>query len=276
MLEVAVAARLGAFRLDAAFTGPSDGVSVLFGPSGAGKSAILASIAGALRPDAGRVALDGEVWSDAGQWTPPEQRGVGWLAQDARLFPHLPVRANLLYGAQRAGSRPELVMLDETVAALGIGDLLHRRTRDLSGGERQRVALGRALLSRPRLLLLDEPLSALDGPRKAAILAFIERLRRRRAVPIVYVTHSLDEALRLADRLVVVEGGRVIAQGPPDAVLTDPAVRRLTGVYASAAASVEAHEPGATRLTGPQGQSWTVPPIDAPPGAAVRVTVAPG
>ncbi|RDE07202.1 ATP-binding cassette domain-containing protein [Sphingomonas aracearum] len=218
-LAVAVRRRLGALDLDVAFEGPEQGVTALFGPSGAGKSATLAAIGGVARDGSVRVALGGEVLTDTAvrAFVPPERRGIGWVYQDARLFPHLPVRANLLYGKRRAGIDRGIGEA-EVVQVLGIEALLPRRVAELSGGERQRVALGRALLSQPRLLLLDEPLAALDGARRAEILDFIVALKARFALPMVYVTHSPAEVAALADHVVRIEGGRVVAQGAPAAL----------------------------------------------------------
>ena len=219
MLEVAARHRFAGFALDIAFTAPP-GVTALFGPSGSGKSTILSIVAGLLRPQAGRVALDGAVLLDTANRVemPAERRRCGVVFQDARLLPHLSVETNLRYGARRAlrrgaGGEATGPGFDEVVALLGIEGLLSRRPRGLSGGGRQRVALGRALLSRPRLLLMDEPLAALDAPRRAEILPFLERLRDVSGLPILYVTHALDEVDRLADTLVLIEAGRVQALG---------------------------------------------------------------
>ncbi|MFC7051909.1 molybdenum ABC transporter ATP-binding protein [Hansschlegelia quercus] len=214
MLDVAITRRFGDFQLDAAFEVPV-GVTAVLGRSGAGKSTLVASVAGLTRPDQGRVALGGETLFDAARRIdlPPRKRRIGVVFQDSRLFPHFSVRTNLLFGRRR---RKEAVApaFEEVVDTLGIGALLDRRPRSLSGGERQRVAIGRALLSGPRALLFDEPLAALDAERKAEILPFLETLVREIALPVLYVTHALEEARRLAERLVVLDGGRVIAAGP--------------------------------------------------------------
>jgi molybdate transport system ATP-binding protein len=201
-------------RMDMAFDVPSPGVTVLFGPSGAGKSTIILAAAGLLRPDDCRIEVDGEVMADTtiGLWLPPERRGAGLVFQDARLFPHMSVATNLRFGMRRA--RPGTVTFDDVVSLLGIGDLLDRRPRTLSGGERQRVAIGRALLAQPRLLLMDEPLASLDSPRKAEILPYLTRLKTALRLPVLYVTHDLDEVTRLADSLVLIEAGRVVGFGP--------------------------------------------------------------
>ena len=279
-LTVDIAQTLGAFRLQAAFEAQARGLTALFGPSGAGKSAILAAIAGATRPDRGRIALGSLTLFDhaAGVDLAPEQRGIGWVFQDARLFPHLSVDANLRYGLRRAKGRPTTVAFDEVIEVLGIGHLLQRRPRRLSGGERQRVAMGRALLSQPRLLLMDEPLSALDSARKAEILPFLERLKTAFDLPILYVSHSLTEVTRLADRMVVIEDGRILAQG----ILADVLVRDdLPGLAwrPDAAAALDTHviahdtERGLTRLSADDDVEMLVPLLDRPTGAPARLLV---
>src|SRR5258706_16354075 len=208
--------RLGDFTLDAAFEfGESPCVTALFGPSGAGKSTVLAAIAGLFRPQSGRIALGGEVLFDSERriFVPARDRRVGIVFQDARLFPHMNVHANLLYGWRRAAARAQDQTIDAVIALLRLEPLLARRPRTLSGGERARVALGRALLMSPRALLLDEPLTALDAPRKAEILPYLERLVEETKIPMLYVSHALDEVTRLADRMVVLSEGRVVAEG---------------------------------------------------------------
>lgn len=262
MLRVDVAQRLGDFTLDVAFFGPADGVTVLFGPSGAGKSATLAIIAGLARPQRGVVALGDIVLTDvaAGLVIRPERRRVAIVHQDSRLFPHMPVKANLRYGLARA-SGERRIALDRVLSVLAIGHLLDRRVHDLSGGERQRVALGRALLSQPRLLLLDEPVSALDAARKEEVLAFIRELKQAFALPMVYVTHSEEEARLLADHVVHIEAGRVAAQGSAQSL---PAADGLTG-------EVVGHiGDGAQIRIGTD--VVVIPSIDAPVGTVVRIS----
>ena len=198
--------------LDIAFLAQA-GATALFGPSGSGKSSVVATMAGLLRADAAYVAVDGEVLTDtdAGIHVPPERRRLGLVFQDARLFPHMRVRANLEYGMKRAPAGG--IRFDDVVELLGIAALLERRPHTLSGGERQRVAIGRALLAQPRLLLMDEPLASLDAARKAEILPYLARLKQALSLPIVYVTHALDEVLHLADSLVLLERGHVVASG---------------------------------------------------------------
>lgn len=216
MLEFDCAVRRGAFLLTAQLALPTPGLSVLFGRSGAGKSTLVATLAGLLRPLNGRIALDGEVLFDSatGIDLPPERRAIGYLFQDGRLFPHYDVRGNLRYGLRRVRDRALRVPLDGVISLLGLESLLGRRIFELSGGERQRVALGRALLAQPRLLLLDEPLASVDRARKEEVLPYVERLRDELGLPIVYVSHDFEELLRLAQHVVVLEGGGVVAQAP--------------------------------------------------------------
>ena len=219
MLSVAVHHRLGNFVLDAAFDS-AGGLTALFGPSGAGKTSLINAIAGLLRPDHGKIVVDGAVLTDTerGVFLPARKRRIGYVFQEGRLFPHLTVRQNLLYGRwfappmERKGGAPGEV--DHVIELLGIGALLQRRPAHLSGGEKQRVAIGRALLARPRLLVMDEPLASLDEARKTEILPYIERLRDEARVPIIYVSHQIAEVTRLATTLVVLSEGRVAAVGP--------------------------------------------------------------
>ncbi len=219
MLSVALTHTFPGFSLDVAFEAPS-GITALVGPSGAGKTSVINAVAGLLRPATGRIILDGVVLLDTAAkiMVPPHRRRVGYVFQEGRLFPHLTVRQNLLFGRWFAPSPggqveagPDLAQVTDL---LGIGPLLARRPAALSGGEKQRVALGRALLARPRLLLLDEPLAALDEARKAELLPYIERLRDEARVPILYVSHAPAEVERLATTVVRMEGGRVVDQGP--------------------------------------------------------------
>jgi molybdate transport system ATP-binding protein len=233
MLSVALRHRFGTagFAIDAAFAAPGDGVTALFGPSGCGKSTILAAVAGLLRPDQGRVALDGTVLLDTAQrlFLAPERRRCGLVFQDARLFPHLSVETNLRYGLRRAPRDAAGPSFEEVVDLLGIAPLLPRRPGRLSGGERQRVALGRALLARPHLLLMDEPLAALDAARRAEVLPFLARLRDAARIPILYVTHALDEVDALADRMVLLDEGRVLADGPVEELTARTDLALLAG-----------------------------------------------
>ena len=220
MIAVDVVLQLGTFSLAAAFSNDA-GITGLFGRSGSGKSTVINLIAGLARPDHGRILLDGRVLVDteAGVWIPKHRRRIGLVFQDAQLFPHLSVRQNLLFGRWFAPRGEPRIGLDAVVETLGIGHLLKRRPELLSGGEKQRVALGRGLLASPRLLLMDEPLASLDMARKAEILPLIERLRDEFGIPIVYVSHAVEEVARLASKVVVLDAGSVAAVGSPSAVL---------------------------------------------------------
>ena len=211
-LEVALHHRLGDFTIDIAFRTESV-ATALFGPSGSGKTTVLHAIAGLLRPERGRIVFDGRVMLDTaeGVFVPPYRREVGYVFQDGRLFPHLTVRQNLLFGryfARRRQHRDDGMTLDNVVGLLGIEHILSRRPANLSGGERQRVAIGRALLAEPCMLLMDEPLAALDAARKAEILPVLERLRDVSRVPILYVSHDVAEVSRIAKTVIVMENGR--------------------------------------------------------------------
>ncbi len=216
MLTVTVEKRLGDFALDAAFTSES-GVTALFGASGTGKTSLIAMIAGLMKPDRGRIALDGETLfdSDARIDVPAHKRRIGCVFQEGRLFPHLSVKHNLDYGRWMNGHAADAQAFAHVVELLDIGHLLARRPGKLSGGERQRVAVGRALLARPRLLLLDEPLASLDAARKQEILPYLERLRDDAGIPMIYVSHDAHEVRRIATRVVMLEAGKVAAVGPP-------------------------------------------------------------
>lgn len=231
MLQVVVRRRQGPFTLQVDFTAPTPGVVALFGRSGSGKTTLVNIIAGLLAPDEGLVQLDETVLTDtvSGTHVPAERRAVGYVFQDARLFPHLTVRNNLRYGLVRTRGRRSLAGFDEIVALLGLEPLLPRRPHRLSGGERQRVALGRALLSQPRLLLLDEPLASLDVARREEVLPYLQLLRDRLHIPMVYVSHQLEEVLQLATYMVLMEGGRSRAQGTPGEVSLHPRLGAAVG-----------------------------------------------
>jgi molybdate transport system ATP-binding protein len=277
-LEVTAKATLGDFVLDAAFA--SEGrTTALFGRSGSGKTTLVNIIAGLLRPERGQVVVDGTVLFDgeAGIDVPSHKRRIGYVFQEARLFPHLTVKHNLLYGRWFTPKDARHVSLDEVVDLLGLKDLLERGTAQLSGGEKQRVAIGRALLCSPRLLLMDEPLASLDDARKSELLPFIERLRDDARVPIVYVSHAVPEVVRLATTLVLLSDGRVVATGPTAEVLGRLDLFPITGPIEAGAViegAVEAHDEHA-ELTHVRSRAglFRVPRLDLAPGTRVRMRV---
>lgn len=207
MIEAVLKGRFGQFPLDAALAVPAEGITAIVGPSGSGKTTLLRCLAGLERAK-GRVSVNGEVWQDDKTFIPPHRRGVGYVFQDAGLFSHLSLRANLRYGLDRAARRPGLAF-DEVVTLLGLETLLPRSPAKLSGGERQRGAIARALLSRPRLLLMDEPTASLDAEARREFLPWLERLHRELSVPVLYVSHDRSEVERLADRVLAMKAGRV-------------------------------------------------------------------
>jgi molybdate transport system ATP-binding protein len=272
--------RFGSFRLEMDFSVSHPGVTALFGPSGSGKSTCINAISGLLKPDSGRIDIHGAPVFDSatGLNLPARRRRIGYVFQDARLFPHLTVTGNLDFGARRSPEPPTAAERSHIVEMLGIGHLLARRPATLSGGERQRVALGRALLMKPRLLLLDEPLAALDQARKAEILPHLERLRDEARIPIVLVSHSLDDVARLASEIVVVNEGRSVASGPMEDILSRLDLLPLTGQsepMSVIVADVLHHdaEGGLTELGFNGGRLW-VARVDADPGAQVRLRIA--
>ncbi len=277
-LRVAVRHRQGAFALDAAFA--SDGpLTALFGRSGAGKTTLINVVGGLIRPDWAQVAVGGEILVDTerGIATPAYRRRLGYVFQEGRLFPHLTVGQNLNYGLWFAPRAERTADFDRVVEMLGIGSLLERRPGRLSGGEKQRVAIGRALLASPRLLLMDEPLASLDEARRAEILPYIERLRDEARVPIVYVSHSVAEVARLATTVVLLSEGKVVAAGPVSDIMARVDLFPLTG-RAEAGAVLEtrvaAHDAasGLSRLQSAAGEI-RVPLIDSPVGSHVRLRV---
>jgi len=276
-LDVAVRHAFPGFTLDVAFSAPP-GVTALFGRSGSGKTTLVNAVAGLLRPDEGRIAVDGAVLVDsaAGVFRPPHRRGIGYVFQEGRLFPHLTVAQNLSYGRWFARPRVPATDVAPVVELLGIGDLLARRPGTLSGGEKQRVAIGRALLCAPRLLLMDEPLAALDAARKAEILPYLERLRDETRIPILYVSHAVDEVARLATTVVSLDAGRVTDVGAPRAVLADPQAVRRMGVRDAGAvlsAVIRRHcADGLSELDTAAGP-LVLPRVDAPEGTPVRVRI---
>jgi molybdate transport system ATP-binding protein len=266
------------FTLDVSLALPARGVTAIVGPSGCGKTTVLRALAG-LERAAGRVALGDEVWQDdaAGRFMPTHERPIGYVIQEAALFPHLDVRGNLDYGRRRSSDgQAGRGALDAVVVLLGIGHLMARRAPTLSGGERQRVAIARALATGPRLLLMDEPLAALDAARKAEILPYLERLHRELSLPVVYVTHAMDEVARLADHLVLMRQGRVEVAGPLVELMahTDLPLARQDDAGVLIDAQVVEHDVahGMTRV-GFGGSSLWVGGVDAAPGAGIRARV---
>jgi molybdate transport system ATP-binding protein len=277
-LTVAIHHRYGDFTLDLTFEARA-GITALFGRSGVGKTTAINAVAGLLRPDAGCITLNGEVLFDAesGLCVPPAKRRLGTVFQDARLFPHLPVRENLSFGARYAPKDASGPSFDDVITLLGLEVLLDRAPTTLSGGEKQRVALGRALLSHPRMLLMDEPLASLDAPRKQEILPYLERLRDGNLrLPILYVSHAVDEIARLADTLVLLQDGRVAAQGPLYDVMADPAAVPLLGVREAGAvieAQVIAHASDGLSTLKISAGRLELPGVHAPVGTNVRLRV---
>ncbi|HEX8757479.1 MAG TPA: molybdenum ABC transporter ATP-binding protein [Steroidobacteraceae bacterium] len=231
MLRLSVIKRREGFKLRAQLEAPTPGVVALFGRSGCGKTTLINIISGLLQPDEGRVELDGVILTDTCDRVrvPVERRRIGYVFQDSRLFPHLGVLSNLRYGLRRAPTDRGSIRLDEVVALLGLEPLLKRRPFQLSGGERQRVALGRALLAQPRLLLLDEPLSALDAARREEVLPYLETMRDQLSVPMVFVSHQLDEVLRLATHVALMEAGEIVASGTLSDISLRPELRAIVG-----------------------------------------------
>lgn len=278
MLEVEIRHRLGDFALDAQFaTGP--GLVALFGKSGSGKTSIVNVLAGLARPDSARVLLDGKTLVDTahGVFVPRHKRRIGYVFQDARLLPHLTVRQNLLYGRFFAPPADDGPPLEHVIDLLGIENLLARRPARLSGGEKQRVAIGRALLAKPKLLLMDEPLASLDEQRKAEILPYIERLRDESRVPIVYVSHSIAEVARLASTMVLLSDGRVAAAGATADLVQRLDLPSLGGRFKAGSlieATVDRHDEhfGLTTLRS-RGGYWRVQQVKAPLGTPVRLRV---
>jgi molybdate transport system ATP-binding protein len=278
MLSVAITQRLGDFTLDAAFDSEG-GLTALFGRSGAGKTSLVNAIAGLYRPTEGYVAVDDEVLTDTanGIFVPAHRRRVGYVFQEGRLFPHLNVRQNLLYGRWFAPKTSSGGDFDQVIELLGIGHLLARRPANLSGGEKQRVAIGRALLVRPRLLVMDEPLASLDEGRRGEIFPYIERLRDEMRVPIVYVSHSVAEVARLATTLVVLSEGQVAAIGPTAQIMSRLDLFPLTGRAEAGAiltTRVAGHDAafGLTILRATAGE-LRVPYLDLPVGTSLRVRI---
>ncbi len=278
MLELSVQRQQGSFTVELDLNA-GQGVTALFGRSGSGKTSIINMVAGLYRPDTGRISVEGKILFDSQAKIdlPPDRRRLGYVFQEGRLFPHLSVTANLCFGMNRTPANERRVAFDDVVAVLGIGHLLDRRPAKLSGGEKQRVAIGRALLASPRILLMDEPLAALDSQRKSELLPFIGKLSKVFSIPILYVSHSMDEVLKLADTLVLMDDGKAAAVGEVEDLLSRPNLQSLTGRYEAGSvirATVLGHDVahGTTRL-GFDGGSLITPKLDSNVGAQMRVRI---
>jgi molybdate transport system ATP-binding protein len=277
-LAVDVTHRFGSFLLEARFV--SEGrLTAFFGRSGSGKTTLVSMIAGIVRPDRGQIVLDETVLVDTERriFVPKYRRRVGYVFQEGRLFPHLTVRQNLLFGRWFTAKRERHIGLDQVLDLLGMAHLMDRRPGALSGGEKQRVAIGRALLTSPRVLLLDEPLASLDDSRKEEILPFIERLRDEADVPIVYVSHSISEVTRLATTVVVIQDGRIVAVGPPTDVLGREGLLNAhdageAGTLIEAVVAQHDLSFGLTTLRSPAGV-LQAPRVELPIGTPVRVRI---
>ena len=276
-LRVSVERQFGDFRLkvDQAFSG--DGITALFGASGCGKSTLLRIIGGLEKDAEGHVSFSANQWQSAGQFMPAWQRGIGFVFQEPRLFPHLSVSGNLAYAEKRSANIKSDISRAKVVAALDLAPLLQRRVTALSGGEKQRVAIGRALLTKPSLMLMDEPLSALDMKRRAAILPLIRSLPEAFGLPVIYVTHVIDEVAQIADRIALMEAGSIRAEQPLDEILQNPAFDYLTGRFEAGVvldATIQSHDSDfqLTALTY-QGHLLTMPLVPLPIGETVRLRI---
>jgi molybdate transport system ATP-binding protein len=276
-IRVRLNQRLGDFQLQVDFQAPASGVTALFGRSGSGKTSVLRSVAGLARASEGLVSINDQLWQDGPYFVPTHRRPLGYVFQDASLFPHFSVRGNLEYGWRRVPVAERQIKFDDVVELLGIAPLLQRATRALSGGERQRVAIGRALLTSPRLLLMDEPLSALDQDARQAILPYLEKLHDELAIPSLYVSHDPNEVARLADHMVLLEQGRVVAEGAAASLLTRLDLP-LAG-YDDAASLLEGrvsdhdHRYHLTWISLQQGGRIAVAREDLPVGRRARVRI---
>ncbi|MVO16309.1 molybdenum ABC transporter ATP-binding protein [Parasedimentitalea huanghaiensis] len=276
-LSVDIRHTLGDLVVEVAFEAPG-GITALFGQSGSGKTTVINAVAGLLTPQSGRIALHSSVLFDHTHRTnvAPYRRRLGYVFQDARLFPHLTVLGNLTYGSRFAPRDNAGPALEDVTDMLGITSLLNRRPGGLSGGEKQRVAIGRALLSHPRMLLMDEPLAALDTNRKEEILPYLEQLRDVTGLPILYVSHSVAEVARLADTVVVLDQGRVAQVGPTEHVFSDPGMVRQLGLREAGAvlpATVTTHHTDGLTELAVSGGTLMLPQVDLPTGASTRVRI---
>jgi molybdate transport system ATP-binding protein len=230
-INIQLQLKRGIFNLDVGLCVPNSGITVLFGPSGSGKTSLLRCVAGLDRPDNAYISISEQVWQDDRHdiFLPAWQRAIGYVFQEPSLFDHINVLGNLLYGLKRSLNPHDTSALDEAVQLLGISNLLQRHTQQLSGGERQRIAIARALATHPKLLLLDEPLSAIDYSRRQEILPWLERLRDKLSIPMLYVTHSIEEMTRLADNVAILEQGKIVIDGPAETVMVSSIVSASLG-----------------------------------------------
>ncbi len=277
MLQVDVQQSLGALQLDAQLTLPARQITAVFGRSGAGKTSLVNLISGLSSPDRGRISLGNATLLDTARGInlAPDKRRIGYVFQDARLFPHYRVKGNLNYGRRRGSAA---ALFDTVVQLLGIEQLLQRYPATLSGGEKQRVAIGRALLTEPDLLLMDEPLASLDLPRKRELLPYLERLAAEVNLPILYVSHSLDEILRLADSMVLLDRGKTVLSGPVEQVWSSPQLQPWLPPQARSAllsTTLSHHHPdyAMSCLTLSDRQPLWVKRIEAPLGSPVRIRI---
>jgi molybdate transport system ATP-binding protein len=270
---------LGGFTLDATFSVPARGITGLFGPSGCGKSTVLRCLAGLQYLPGSFCAVDDDIWQDDRIFRKPYQRPIGYVFQEASLFAHLSVRRNLIYGTPRGNAGAGGIGFDEVIELLGLEKLLQRSPQNLSGGERQRVAIGRALLSQPKLLLMDEPLSALDRLTKDEILPFLERLHARLSLPVIYVSHDMAEIERLADHLLLMQAGNVLASGPLNILQSDPGLplAKARDAAVNFDAQVDGYDPGYGILSlRIDGGHLLVPASPHPVGDVMRLRIAAG
>jgi len=277
-VSIDVKRRLGTFLLDVNFSAEG-GLTAFFGRSGSGKTSLVNLLAGLDTPDSGSIKVNGATLFDSssGINLPAHKRRLGYVFQDSRLFPHMSVRQNLNYGSRFAPAGDQRQDFDEIITLLGITSLLERRPNSLSGGEKQRVAIGRALLAQPRLLLMDEPLASVDAGRKGEIISFVENLRDQLNIPIVYVSHAMNEVIRLADTMVILDGGTAVAAGGVEDIMSRLDLRPLTGRYeagAVVAATVKSHDETfqLSRLAFADKTLW-VPRLNLDPGVALRVRI---
>lgn len=278
MIRINVKKTLPGLSLNASFESDHAKVTAVFGKSGCGKTTLVNMIAGLVKPDEGLIQINDLVLFDSQNRVnlPPEKRKIGYVFQDGRLFPHMTVRKNLLYGAR--SDVQSVTGLKDVVRLLDIDPLLNRKPARLSGGEKQRVAIGRALLSNPRLLLMDEPLAALDSDRKAEIMPFIERLRDELGIPTIYVSHAMEEIIRLADLMVIMDAGKVAAVGSVEALSTNLDLQPITGQQEAGSvltAKIISHDGDLhlSQLEIPGGSVLTVPLLHRPVGTALRIRI---